>query len=297
MNMISSPGRPGNEACDRIRPALAWLTLATFALGSQAAAPEQVAAPEQKAAVLKLHEASFFYRSRVAHLSCSDLESRVSSILRVLGARDDVKVDATGCEAVVMPQDDTGMTAADPWQTSPDRWRSSSDRWQGASDRLLSRDIRREQSSHVRVRAMMPIEVTPEVLEEIRKDKSRRELVSRLTGNPAAARNDPILFPAQRRPVALSHSTLRLEPEECELLEQMSKSILRDFGMRVIRSSGCDREQISHTPPHAIVETLMPVFSEPLPAAATDQEAPDPGTPGTSETPQSAEPAGDPPPK
>ena len=38
---------------------------------------------------------------------------------------------------------------------------------------------------------MMPAQVTPELLKEIEKDKSRRELVSRVTGNPAAAFNDP----------------------------------------------------------------------------------------------------------
>ncbi len=308
MSMISSPDRSGNEACERPAPLVAWLLAAALVLGCQAVAQEQeqeqeqeqpqTEAPQRKVAVLKLHEVSFFYRSRVSPLSCSDLEGRVSSVLRVLGARDDVRVDASGCEAVILPLDeppDAGMTSSDPWQSSADPWGTAADRWRTAPDRFGNRNTRREQSSHVRIRAMMPIEVTPEVLEEIRKDKSRRELVSRLTGNPAAARNDPILFPAQRRMVTLSTRTLDLEPGECELLEQMSTSILRQLNMRVVRRSNCGHDRFSRIPPRLTVETLMPIFEqspEPTPAAGE----PEPGAAGDSEAPAS-EPATDTPPK
>lgn len=301
MNTTSSSGRSANETRERGRPAVAWLTLAALLLGTQVAAQEQTAAPERKAAVLKVHEVSFFYRSRVAPLSCSDLEGRVSMILRALGARDDVNVNATGCDTVVTSLDDPMDASAMPndrWQTPSDRYRNPSDRWQTSSDPLRNHGARREQSSHIRVRAMMPIEVTPEVLEEIRKDKSRRELVSRLTRNPAASLDDPILFPAQRREVTLSKRTIDVEPGDCELLQQMSSSVFRQLHMRVVRGANCDRDEISRIPPQITVETLMPIFENPQPAPAVGSGEPDPGAPGASAAPPSSseQPAAEPPP-
>jgi hypothetical protein len=112
----------------------------------------------------------------------------------------------------------------------------------------------------VRIRAMMPVEATPEVLAEMEKDKSRRELVRRVTGSHDAM-SEPIVFPAERREVDLSRRTLKLEPEECELLEQMSKSIFKELGIRVVRrSTGCSRDQVSNIPPSLTVEALMPVL-------------------------------------
>ena len=300
MNTISSD--MSGRTCDRVRPVVAGLVLASLFLGCQATAQEQTATPERKAAVLKIHEFSFFYRSRVAPLSCSDVERRVATIMMALGARDDVNVSATGCETVVLPDEplDARMTRSDPWQSGSDRWGrpsdrwGTSDRWQTSSDGLYNRNARREQSTHVRIRAMLPIEVTPEVLEEIRKDKSRRELVSRVTRNPAASLNDPILFPAQRQLVTLSNRTLKLEPQECELLEQMASSVFRQLHMRVVRGTNCDRDQIGHAPPQAIVETLMPIFEKAPPAAGSSE--PDPSAPAASETPPS-EPAPETPPR
>ena len=108
---------------------------------------------------------------------------------------------------------------------------------------------------------MMPVEVTPEVLEEIKRDKSRRELVSRVTGNPNASLDEPIVFPARRQNVTISRRTLDIEPEECELLEQMSTSIFRELGVRVVGGRPrCDRDRISNIPPQLIVEALMPIM-------------------------------------
>src|SRR5690606_11880073 len=106
------------------------------------------------------------------------------------------------------------------------------------------------QSAHLRVSAMMPVEVTPEVIAELERDKSRRALISRVTGNPAASLNDPIVFPAARQLVTLSHKTVDLEPEDCELLEQMSSGLFPELDIRVVRRGpSCDRHEVSHIPP------------------------------------------------
>ena len=174
------------------------------------------AAQEPTAAVLKLHEVDFFYRSAIAPFSCGGLERRVKSVLHALGARDDIAVRVSNCNLGLDPQTtiNTGQSSSDPFRTSSDTWGSSSDRWEGSSDRLRNRRLVREQSSHIRVRLMMPVEVTPEILEEMKRDKSRRELVSRVTDNPNAALDDPIVFPAQRQTITLSRRTIDLEPEE-----------------------------------------------------------------------------------
>jgi hypothetical protein len=299
MNVISSKGTLGNETGNRpgscVGPAAAWLALASLVLGSQVAAQEQQeqkaqqeqpAAQEETAAVLKLREASFNYRSRITYWSCGDLERRVAVVLRSLGARDDVEVRATGCENVLTPMDesfDIGPTPSDPWQNNSN---NPSDRWRTSSDSFGNRNTRREQSSHVRIRAMMPVQVTPEVLAEINKDKSRRELVSRVTGNPAAALNDAIIFPAQRQLVMLSYQTIKLEPEECELIEQMSRSAFRQLDLRVVRGrGGCDRNQVSRIPLQVTVEALMPVFPKgPQLAPEEPQSAPEPSAPAESGT-------------
>jgi hypothetical protein len=126
----------------------------------------------------------------------------------------------------------------------------------------------------------MPTEVTPEVLAEMERDKKRRELVSRVTGDPSAKFDDPIVFTAQRQPVTLSRRTIGLEPQECELLEQMSTSVFRKLDVRVVRrSSSCGRNQISHIPPQLTVEALI---GTPLPTSTIQQTPPageeDPGT-------------------
>ena len=151
------------------------------------------AAQDQVEAVYKTHEVSFVYHSFVNLYACDELRNHVAGILRAVGARDDIKVRVNDCDVFVFPD-----------ETSPewDRW----NRYGSPTDRFRGRS----QNSHVRVELMFPIEATPEVRAEIEKDKSRRELVSRVTGNPFAALNDPAIFPAQRQEVTLSRGTIRL---------------------------------------------------------------------------------------
>ena len=220
-------------------------------------------AQEQTAAVLKQHEVDFFYRSAVAPFSCDALERRVMSVLHALGARQDIEVKVSNCNYVINSQTtiETGQSSSERYRRPSDPWASSSDPFGSSSDRFRNRMTEREQSSHIRVRLMMPVEVTPEVLEELKKDKSRRELVSRVTDNPNVALDEPIVFPARRENITLSRRTLDLEPDECELLEQMSTSIFRELGLRLVSGRpSCDRDRISRIPPQLTVEALMPIM-------------------------------------
>ena len=230
-------------------------------------------------AVYKAREVSFQYRSSRYAYSCPELEQRVSNILRVLGARDDIQVSARNCNISLM--------ADDPFE-DPRFERDTTNPWDrgSPSGRFGRTASERDQSASVRVRLMMPVEVTPQVLAEIDKDKSRRELVSRVTGNPAAAFNDPIVFAAQRQEVTLGERPNRLRPEDCDLLEQMTSQLLRKLDMRVVRRSFNCRPELSNIPPQLVVETLMP----------TGQLLPMPDPEKEKTAPKTEEPAAEPPP-
>jgi hypothetical protein len=210
------------------------------------------AAQDEIAAVFKLHQVRFVYRSLVNPLDCSQLRNHVAVILSAVGARDDVKVRVTDCEIFLFRD-----------ETSPD-W----DRWDsyGTPRRRFGSDPDRWQTSNIRIEVMFPVEATPEVLAEIDKDKSRRELISRVTCDPLAAMNDPVIFPVQRREVTLSRGTIRLGPEDCELLEQMIPTVFRTLNVKVTgRQFSCDPHRRSAFAPKVVVETLWPV-GVPLPA-------------------------------
>lgn len=289
------------ETRGSVRHAMTLLALVSVAFCAHvaaqgSAAPQQQAtAQDQTPAVLKSKEVDFYYRSSVAHFSCSGLQGRVASIFRALGARDDVQVGIQNCQTLMGDEPGTMVDVARDQDRASNRWRTSPSL---IGERSTSR---REQSSHVRVRLMLPTEVTPGVLEELDRDRARRELVSRVTGNAAAALNDPIVFPAARQQVKLSRKTVQLEPEDCELIEQMSRSAFPKLGMRMVkRGRSCERDRISHVPLEVVVETLMPVFAEgpKIELAPEEPPATDPAPAATeSSDTKSAEPTPTPPPQ
>lgn len=212
-------------------------------------------------AVYKVQELSLHYRVPRQVLACHELQGRVANILLAIGARDDVKVDVRNCEAFMTMGDDDmmdtlpGRSSSDPFDRGDpfnrgDQFDRSSTYRHPATDR--------RPSTLIRINVQMPVEVTPAVLKEIEKDRSRRELVSRVTGNPAASMNDPIVFEAQRQEVTLSARTVRLQPEDCELLEQMGNQVFRKLNVKVTRrSASCGRDP-SRIPPMMTVEALLP---------------------------------------
>lgn len=232
--------------------ALILLAASSFMVTSSFIMNRAAAAEGQVPAVLKLHEVNFIYRTVTNFLACDELRRDVAAMLRALGARDDVQVWVNDCELVLMPDD-----------TSP-QW----DRWhhEDPAEHLRNGGEEHRQFSTVRVKVMFPIEATPEVMAEIDKDKSRRDLISRVTGDPTMSLNDPIVFPAERHEVTLSRSTIRLRPEHCELLEQMLRSLGPQLGFKVIsKRLACDRYGRSQFSPKVTVEVLWPTGT-PLPA-------------------------------
>lgn len=242
--------------------------------------PFQVAAQERVAAVFKARDVDFMYRSTTTHLPCHELQGRVARILLAIGARDDIKVQATGCENFLMPSD----ASYDPFERGASRndpFGSRDDPFDTRQDRFGTRRNQREEHAHVRVQLMTPVPVTPQVLAEMDKDKSRRELISRVTGDPMVGMNDPVVFPAERQAVTLSRRTIRLEPEDCELLEQMQRSVFRKLDVRVVRGTvNCDRDHPSRIAPQLTVEALLPAgMSQQVPGASQLPAGNEPETP------------------
>jgi hypothetical protein len=245
------------------------------------------AAEEAKPAAWKVREVSFSYRSSNAIYSCSALQARVHSIFLAVGAREDLKVRVSSCSELLL--DDEFELSRDPRERRSewDRRRGwdgrshpgSNERlWEDPYERFQNRATKREQNAYVHVDLMLPVEVTREVLGEIERDKSRRELVSRVTGDPSAKLNDPLLFAATWQPVTLSGESLELKPEECELIEQMM-SVFKELGLRVIqRSRRCSIHGLSRTPPTLTVQALLaaPIGATSLPQIPSGETVSEP---------------------
>lgn len=228
-------------------------------------------------AVLKSKEVDFIYRSTHSVLACDELRNRVATILREVGARDDVQVDARECDMFVTPSS-RGPRRSDPRVSGSIQPGAGGD-LTGNNDPFGSSPMNRQmerretmihgdqydrykaQSTPVHIQLMMPVVITPEILEEVERDKSRRALISRVQGNKNAIADDPIYFPAARREVTLSHDTIELEPIDCELLEQMRRTVFRELDVKVTSGAlSCDAS--SNIKPRLTVESLLPVGFE-----------------------------------
>lgn len=288
MRASASPGQPSaSSRC--LTPGFsrvcAWLAMTLLTSAARGAAQEPVAA------VWKEHELVFTYRSSIALYTCGALQDRVASILRAVGARPDLQIKVTHCSTSVVPTTDPH---SDPRSWLPQDARFPQDTRTGSP---LDRRPDREQSTVVRTRVRMPVEVTPDVMKEIERDKSRRELIARATGNPSAKFDDLVAFPAERRVVTLNYRTAGIEAIECELLDQMTSSVFRDLGIRVVRRGfTCDRLQASQIRPELDVEALLPVQYDPgieLLRPRKGDEAGDTATPETTSDGQLEPPATD----
>jgi hypothetical protein len=247
---------------------------------------EAGAAEQEMTAVLKLQEFTFVYRSTNYVLSCGDIRARVATVLQALGAASqDMQVRVNGCDTLAMPIDRRGDTLDGPGtvRSSSGRWSASVDPFEHPyddlnpppSNRLHRRTAVPIQSTHVDIRALLPVELTAKVQAELQKDKSRRELISRV--NPSSGIGEPVVFAAERRVVELSRKTIRLEPEECELMEQMARSVFKKIGARVVRRASCPDEP-SNIPPKLMVEALLPKLPN-VPTLSTEGEETKPTEP------------------
>ena len=223
----------------------AWILIVMSAGLAAHAAP---AADEQNTMALwKEQRIDFYYRSSTAIYACSALQARIVTILYAVGARDDLRVDASGCDPMLSP----------PAQTMP----SIPGRDSRTDDMFRNKASRGEQYAHVRIFVKTPIEATPEALAALKKDKPRRELLAKVTGKPETVIESEAQFPAQRQQITLSRDSIGLEAAECELLDELVNTVFADLKVRVLsRDYSCSPGHTSRIPPKITVEALVPVM-------------------------------------
>src|SRR6185436_2026730 len=178
------------------------VAIASLGVACDAMAEQQPGTDESVTAVLKMRESDFVYRSQLYNMSCDELRNGVAVILRAVGARDDVQVRVSNCNYGGAPEMVLGggtqsQTPGSTWDNNWDR----STRQQSPMDRMRSETPTINIPVHIW--AMMPVPADSKVMKEMEKDKARRELISKVTGNMNAAMNDPILFAAKRQQVTL----------------------------------------------------------------------------------------------
>lgn len=251
-----------------LAPVLVFLALALHAAAGRTASQEPVAA------VWKAQQLDFTYRGYEAVYPCSVLQQRIALMLNVVGARPDLEVIVNDCDGPF-------ASATVPLGNGPDRPAGSmgpggnrsvtfatggGSGWTRTSPASATGYARRsepQQVAQVSVRLSMPAEMTPEVIAELQTDRKRRELITRVTGNPLPLFDNPIPFAAHRQVVTLSRETAGVEAADCELLEQMVRTVFRELGVRVVRRGyTCDRSYASRIAPTLDVEALVPVALE-----------------------------------
>ena len=169
------------------------------------------------------HDLSFTYMGFTSHYSCSGIENKVRYVMKQLGARPGYRVTSSGCINMSGPE-------------------------------IMPR---------VRVRAALPQEATPEVLAQLEKDHSMRELAARAGGKPVAPIEEVTArFPATWRNVTFEGTPMSdVQDGDCELMEQLIRNVLKPMGVREI--AGSNLSCVPHQVPLNAVNVKLQVLSAP----------------------------------
>lgn len=164
----------------------------------------------------------FTYVGFTSHYSCDGLKSKVSSILEAIGARPGFKVTARGC-----------MNPRHGAEWTP----------------MLSMVV------------ATPREATPEILAQVAKDASRRELASKAGGNTVPVDDATAEFPARTRRVEFRDSPWGMvEPGDCELVEQLQEKVFVPLGATIVESRmSCVPHRINNGIVNLTIEVLEPL--------------------------------------
>ncbi len=125
---------------------------------------------------------------------------------------------------------------------------------------------------HVRISLTVPVEATPQVLADLEKTRSTRELTARVRGErpPDIAEQ----FSAYWRPVSLTRGRkLRLEPGDCALLDQLKRHVFPRMGVKVVKDNlTCSARDPMRGQVRMEIEALTAVAENPADEAAPAAE-------------------------
>lgn len=111
----------------------------------------------------------------------------------------------------------------------------------------------------VEIRAALPMEATPELLADLERQAPKRELIARVTGKSATEATAQ--FATRWRQIRFDPTaTSRIEPGDCELMEQLRDAVFVPFGLRLVEDSmSCPPKQVVLYGIRLSVEVLEPV--------------------------------------
>jgi len=164
----------------------------------------------------------FTYVGYTAHYSCEGLRGKVRSILKEIGARPGYKVTARAC---FNPRHGVEWTP------------------------MLD------------IVAAMPQAATPELMAELARDTSQRELAAKAGGAVAPVADAAAEFPARTRRIDFRDSPTGLvQPGDCELIEQMRDSVFMPLGAKIVTDRmSCVPHQLNNGIIVLSMEVLEPV--------------------------------------
>ena len=204
--------------------AVAVLALLTPWVAGAEAVPPAAGAADATAPVMAVwveQKIDFTYVGFTSHYSCDGLKTKVSKILKEIGARPGFKVTARAC---MNPR-------------------------HGA-----------EWTPMLNIVVATPRQATPEFLAQVAMDDSRRELVAKVGGTAAPAVEATAEFPARTRRIEFRDSPSGLvEPGDCELIEQLRDKVFVPLGAKVVDSHmGCVPHHINNGIVNLSIDVLEP---------------------------------------
>lgn len=186
-------------------------------------------------AIWVTREASFTYFSTTSLYYCDGLREKVKWVMKQLGVTDASKIHVRSC----FNSGANGMTFGP----------------------ILDPLSRAERSPRVVIEAVVPQRVTPELLAELSEGQSVRELIARVRGETTVVDNAEAQFAASTRRVTFDDGARRgrIEPGDCELIEQMRDAVFVPLGFRVVEDNmNCAPNSVTPGSVNLQLEVLEP---------------------------------------
>jgi hypothetical protein len=220
----------------RVRRGIALLLCPLLWPGLGAIADELKSAPAANAtvnAVWLRQELLLYYTGHRTLYTCQSIEEKVRAVLLDMGAREDLKVEASGCVGYFKLESRLLRPPGRPPQnvvTMPTEARG---------------DVR------VNIQLATPTVLTPALLDVLRSRQGERELLARVEGRPVAS-SGIRAFPATWQRLELSRAADKLDDSDCELVEEIARQVLPKLNVRPIsNATRCVASQSSSRGSHA----------------------------------------------